>query len=62
MKIKNIGLIFFYIKIIIFLIIAILLLTEFSELANVLTNNQLLGLIVFLFVLLLLSIGNLNEN
>jgi len=62
MKIKNIGLIFFYIKIIIFLIIAILLLTEFSELANVLTNNQLLGLIVFLFVLLLLSIRNLNEN
>lgn len=53
MKFKKIALIVFYLQTIIFLILGITLAIDTSKTVNILTNNQLLGLIVILYILIL---------
>lgn len=53
MKFKKIGLIAFYLQTIIFLVLGITLVIDTSKTVNILTNNQLLGLIIILYILIL---------
>ena len=54
-KLKIIGLIFYWLRNIIILIIGVMLLNENNKSINILTNNQLLGLILILYVLMFLN-------
>ena len=54
-KLKIIGLIFYWLRNIILLIIGVMLLSENNKSINILTNNQLLGLILILYVLMFLN-------
>ena len=54
-KLKIIGLICYWLRNIIFLIIGLMLLNENNKSINILINNQLLGLILILYVLMFLN-------
>ena len=54
-KLKIIGLIFYWLRNIMILIIGVMLLNENNKSINILTNNQLLGLILILYVLMFLN-------
>ena len=61
-KLKIIGLIFYWLRNISILIIGVMLLNENNKSINILTNNQLLGLILILYILMFLNKRVKREN